>query len=135
MPHGVILSEWDCLLRWSCHASFHGYTNEKRLVEYLELTFLPETCQEMIRAVLGLGCIILCTKPDLDTDNLCLILTSYILSYPIVSPYFQAGLHCFCGNDFGRYGLVQGCTVSCPGDSRYKCGGFQANYIYLVDGR
>ena len=49
--------------------------------------------------------------------------------------HIQAGLRCACGDDYGRYGLVLGCTVICPGDSRYKCGGFQANYIYYIPGK
>ncbi|CAH1775812.1 unnamed protein product [Owenia fusiformis] len=44
----------------------------------------------------------------------------------------QAGTSCFCGNDFGRYGPSGTCTILCPGDNTFLCGGATANSIYTT---
>lgn len=52
---------------------------------------------------------------------------------------FQNQFSCFCDNDFGRYGEVSDgdswCSIPCPGDETYYCGGYDKNSIYLVNGK
>jgi hypothetical protein len=47
----------------------------------------------------------------------------------------QYGSHCFCGNDYGRYGALDGkgarrCDTPCSGDPARMCGGAWANSVY-----
>ncbi|CAH1785478.1 unnamed protein product, partial [Owenia fusiformis] len=37
---------------------------------------------------------------------------------------------CFCGNSYGLYGEVDGCTVKCDGCASQICGGYARNSIY-----
>lgn len=42
----------------------------------------------------------------------------------------QFGSSCFCGNDYGRYGTSNNCTMTCGGDSEQLCGGEWANTVF-----
>jgi hypothetical protein len=44
----------------------------------------------------------------------------------------QAGIYCFCGNAYGRYG-TSSCAAPCPGDARETCGGTTwANNVFAT---
>lgn len=42
------------------------------------------------------------------------------------------GIHCFCGNSYGRYGTATNCTTPCAGDSTKICGGYSSNGVYRL---
>jgi hypothetical protein len=42
----------------------------------------------------------------------------------------QARTQCFCGKTYGKYGLANSCTFSCPGEAIEGCGGNYANSVY-----
>ena len=44
----------------------------------------------------------------------------------------QEGVHCFCGNNYGKHGPVQesDCDTTCPGEPSIACGGDMTNSIY-----
>ena len=44
----------------------------------------------------------------------------------------QAGAHCFCGDDYDRYGPSNGCKSKCPGNQAETCGGGWANEVFQV---
>ncbi len=44
----------------------------------------------------------------------------------------QFSNHCFCDNNYGRYGVATNCTMTCSGNRREKCGGTWANSVYRV---
>lgn len=39
---------------------------------------------------------------------------------------------CLCGNNYGRYGTADNCTMKCTGDSGQICGGYSSNGIYAT---
>ena len=43
-------------------------------------------------------------------------------------------MFCYCGNEYGKHGMAEGCVVACLGDDNLLCGGFSSNYVYHVDG-
>ena len=46
----------------------------------------------------------------------------------------QYGQHCFCGNEFGKYGKASNCDMKCGGSATETCGGNSANSVYAVSG-
>ena len=55
----------------------------------------------------------------------------------IVSPFqgfqyagTQLGAHCFCGDEYKKYGEVKQCTSACSGNNKHVCGGRSANLVF-----
>jgi hypothetical protein len=46
----------------------------------------------------------------------------------------QYSSYCFCGNNYGKYGMANNCNMPCSGNKNEICGGSWANSIYAVDG-
>jgi len=42
----------------------------------------------------------------------------------------QDGNQCFCGNNYGNFGLSNGCNMACAGNPSQNCGGPWANSVY-----
>ena len=44
----------------------------------------------------------------------------------------QYASHCFCGNEYDRYGAYDNCNMACAGDGNKICGGGWANQVYRI---
>jgi len=42
----------------------------------------------------------------------------------------QWSIQCFCGNEYGKYGTADNCSMRCSGNPNQICGGFWANSVY-----
>ncbi|KUF10247.1 WSC domain-containing protein [Pseudoponticoccus marisrubri] len=83
-----------------------------------------------------------CFKDEADRD-----LSVFIMEGPAMSAavciaacaaegYAYAGTqyasHCFCDNDYGRYGSSEACDMPCTGKADEICGGTWANSVYAT---
>lgn len=53
---------------------------------------------------------------------------NYNFKYAAVQYEYQ----CWCGDEYGRYGIAENCNQECPGDSSLMCGGRWANSVYEI---
>ena len=44
----------------------------------------------------------------------------------------QFSQHCFCGNNYGKYGPATNCDMKCGGNAGEICGGSWANSVYSI---
>jgi hypothetical protein len=44
----------------------------------------------------------------------------------------QYGQSCLCGNSYGKFGKANNCNMTCTGDSRQNCGGYNSNAVYAT---
>lgn len=76
--------------------------------------------------ILKCKCLVIC---------LCQKIVDYAFSCFQLLDYRYAALQgtkCFCGAEFGKYGVTTGCTTKCAAAPLEGCGGHRKNLVYDI---